>query len=347
MKTKNSYPDSFYTEKFDSIQALRGIAALFVIFEHIRFLNCGAFGVDIFFCISGFMILFSTHDTPRHFLTRRFIRILPFYWLMTLATYDLVCLFPEMFQQTAADPVFLFKSLFFLPFDIGNGAVQPLLRIGWTINCEIFFYLLFAFSMRISHKYRGLLCSGLLLGMTALAAFFPDAPVFVLFYGNPVMLDFIFGMAAEGICRKLYALYHAKRLKGFLLPVSCCLPVLLFAVLTLTRQRIDVVGFRRPLLWGLPALLILLCFFTTGLFLKFPKLLVRLGDISFSLYLLHYYPILFLDRMLFDFSAPPSLMAVLGAAAGIALSIFAALIGYRLIEKRLTARLLKKLLKKT
>lgn len=347
MKTKNSYVNSFYSEKFDSIQALRGIAALFVIFEHIRFLNCGAFGVDVFFCISGFMILFSTHSAPRHFLARRFIRILPFYWLMTLATYGLVCLFPEMFQQTAANPVFLFKSLFFLPFDIGNGAIQPLLRIGWTINCEIFFYLLFALSMRISHKYRGLLCSGLLLGMTVLAALWPDAPTFVLFYGNPVMLDFIFGMAAHGICRRLYTLYHAKRLHTVCLPVSCCLPVLLFAVLALTRQGINVAGFRRPLLWGLPALLLFLCFFTAGLFRKPPKVLSGLGNISFSLYLLHYYPILFLDRMLFDFSAPPSLMAVLGAAAGIALSIFAALIGYRLIEKRLTARLLKKLLKKT
>ena len=39
----------FHQIRFDSIQALRGIAALFVVLEHIRFLNCGAFGVDIFF----------------------------------------------------------------------------------------------------------------------------------------------------------------------------------------------------------------------------------------------------------------------------------------------------------
>ena len=52
---------AFHDIHFDSIQVLRGLAALFVVAEHIRFLACGAFGVDIFFCISGFMIMFTTH----------------------------------------------------------------------------------------------------------------------------------------------------------------------------------------------------------------------------------------------------------------------------------------------
>ena len=34
---------------FDSIQALRGLAALFVVFQHVRFLNFGAFGVEHIF----------------------------------------------------------------------------------------------------------------------------------------------------------------------------------------------------------------------------------------------------------------------------------------------------------
>ena len=106
--------NDFYATKFNSIQALRGIAALFVVLEHIRFLNCGAFGVDIFFCISGFMILFSTQKSTEHFLSKRLIRIVPFYWLMTLATYVLLLIAPGLFAQTKADPVLLVKSLFFL-----------------------------------------------------------------------------------------------------------------------------------------------------------------------------------------------------------------------------------------
>lgn len=334
--------NDFYMEKFNSIQALRGIAALFVVLEHIRFLNCGAFGVDIFFCISGFMILFSTQKSTDHFLTRRLIRIVPFYWLMTLATYALLLIAPGLFAQTKADPVLLVKSLLFIPFDIGGGLFQPLLRIGWTINCEIFFYLLFFISLKISHKYRGLICSGLLLVTVMLGALLPSVSPFLSFYGNPVMLEFIFGMLAQQICHRLYILHMAGRLPRFLLPLSIATAALCLGGLLLTRQYADALGFRRPVLWGLPALVILLCFFLIGLYLKMPGVLTRLGDISFSLYLVHYYPVMFLDRVLFDFSAV-SVKAFIGLAVSLVLSILLALICYELIEKRLTQILRRQL----
>ena len=127
---------------FDSIQALRGLAALFVVFQHIRFLNFGAFGVDIFFCISGFMIMFTTEKSTKYFFRKRLIRILPLYYLMTLVTYLSLLLFPSMFQQTRHNLSHLVKSLLFIPFDIGGGIIQPLVRIGWTINCAVIFHCL-------------------------------------------------------------------------------------------------------------------------------------------------------------------------------------------------------------
>ena len=146
----------FYDKRFYGIQVLRGITALFIVLEHIRFLNCGAFGVDIFFCISGFMIMFSTQKDTSHFLSKRLIRILPLYYLMTLSTFFLLLLFPNLFATSTPKIEYLVKSLLFLPFDIGDGAIQPLMRVGWTIQCEIFFYLLFRFSLWISHRFRGL-----------------------------------------------------------------------------------------------------------------------------------------------------------------------------------------------
>ncbi len=172
----------FHEDRYQSIQTLRGIAALFVILEHIRFLNCGAFGVDIFFCISGFMIMLTTHKDTRFFFRKRLIRILPLYYIMTLFTWTVLVLFPGMFEQTTPQPVFLIKSLLFIPFDIGGGILQPLMRIGWTVNCEMFFYLLFFISFHISHKFRGLICCGLLGAVVAFNYLLPVsfAPPFLL-----------------------------------------------------------------------------------------------------------------------------------------------------------------------
>lgn len=296
-------PKPFHENRFDSIQALRGIASLFIVLEHVRFLNCGAFCVDIFFCISGFVIMFSTHKNSKNFLRKRLMRILPLYYTMTVGTYFMLLFFPGMFAQTKADPVYLIKSLLFLPFDIGGGVLQPLMRIGWTINCEVFFYLLFFLSLHISQKYRGLICSGLLVLLTALGNCFPDAPVFFRFYGSPVMLEFILGILCYYLLWGGYELYRKNKLPQVTAPLALLTAAACFAGLLITKPHINILGFRRPVVWGLPAMVIVMCFFIMGLTLRMPAPLIRLGNMSFSLYLIHYYPVQFLDRMIFHFDA--------------------------------------------
>ena len=334
----------FHRQHFDSIQALRGITALFIVLEHIRFLNRGAFGVDIFFCISGFMIMYSTHTNTQYFLRKRLIRLLPLYYLMTLGTYFLLLLFPGMFEQSKADPIFLLKSLLFIPFDIGGGVLQPLMRVGWTINCEIFFYVLFLIALQINHTYRGLICGILLSGLVAVASLLPTPPAFLAFYGSPVMLEFIFGILGYYAAWGLYRLQQTSRLPGICLPLSILGLFTGFMGLLITKPTINVLGFRRPLLWGLPALMIVLCAFTAGLYpRKIPAALVRLGNVSFSLYLMHYYPVMLLDRAVFDFSVrtPRTLW---GVAVAIAVSVTLALVSWFLFEQKLSIWLRKKLL---
>lgn len=330
----------FHQIRFDSIQALRGIAALFVVLEHIRFLNCGAFGVDIFFCVSGFMMMLSTHKDTTHFLTRRLIRVVPLYYIMTLGTFALLLLFPGMFAQTKADPVFLIKSLLFIPFDIGSGVLQPLMRIGWTLNCEVFFYLLFFIALRISHKYRGLICSGLILVPVAAARLTGTGFAPLSFYGDPVMLEFILGILVYYAARSIYERFSAGRLPRLWLPVCLLTALACFICLIATKPFLNILGFRRPLLWGIPAAGIVLCVFTAGLLLKAPEALVRLGNASFSLYFMHYYPIMLLDRKIFDFGSLTA-RSLAGAVLGIAVSAVLALICHSLIEKRLTGWLRK------
>ncbi|MBE5883692.1 MAG: acyltransferase [Lachnospiraceae bacterium] len=335
-------PKAFHDNHFESIQTLRGIAALFVVLEHVRFLSCGAFGVDIFFCISGFMIMFSTHKSTEGFLRKRLIRIVPLYYLMTIGTFGLLLLFPSMFEQTTANPMYLVKSLLFIPFDIGGGVIQPLLRIGWTVNCEMFFYVLFLIALHISHKYRGLICSILLGGIVLLAQLLPTDFAPLTFYGNPVMLEFVMGIFLYYVIRGIYHLHCRKPLPRILLPLCLVVFLGLFVLLPVSKPYINVLGFHRLYLWGLPAMILVLCAFIIGLFLTMPRFSVGLGNMSYSLYLIHYYPVMLLDRVVFDFSSCTP-FSLLGVAVSILLCLVAAYICWNIMEKKFTGWLKKRL----
>jgi len=329
---------AFHNQRFNSIQALRAICSIFIILEHVRYLNCGAFGVDVFFCISGFMIMFSTHKSTAHFLTKRAIRILPLYYFMTIGTWLLLVWFPDLFAQTKAAPAFLVKSLLFIPFDIGGGTLQPLLRIGWTVNCEIFFYLLFFVAFHISHKYRGLLCGLFLTGIVGAAWLLPLHFDPLTFYGNPIMLEFVLGIVCYYVAQKIYALsttHSPSFLRGIF---SLLLALCIFACLILTKPTINVLGFRRLIFWGLPATLIVICFFIAGLNISMPGWIVFLGNISFSVYLIHYYPVMFLDRKIFDFSTFTP-VALFGTFVAVAVTIALAIPGWYLFEKKMPGKL--------
>lgn len=361
---------SFLDMRFDSIQTLRALASLLVVAEHIRFLGCGAFGVDIFFCISGFMIMFTTEKGTEYFLRKRIIRIVPFYYLMTFGTFALLVLFPSMFAQTQASMVQLIKSLLFIPFDVGGGVLQPILRVGWTINCEMFFYLIFWAASHISHKYRGLICSGfmalivtgssILSGSNFLTDFLTNtvgneaaanwmAPV--LFYGNPVMLEFVLGILCYYAAQKIYEKNsrvseaigsEVLRFGGKCIAFICLMEaVLLIIVLIITRTSVNMGGFGRFLYWGLPSFVIVLAFFVAGLYIRMPEWTVKLGNISFSVYLVHYYPLLFIDRKICDFSTY-SLSAVVGVILTLGMIILVSYAAWYIMEKRLTGWLRKR-----
>src|SRR5690606_6137053 len=85
-------PYGFYS----SVQVLRAIAASMVVIFHLPayigyedvFIPVLHGGVDLFFVISGFVMMVSTTDKrhdPVSFLKKRFMRIVPLYWLGTIA----------------------------------------------------------------------------------------------------------------------------------------------------------------------------------------------------------------------------------------------------------------------
>ena len=152
-----------------NIQALRAVAAFLVVFVHIdRLAELAGFragttvfgntGVDLFFVISGFIMVVTVTERPQspaQFFRHRVARIVPLYWLVTLAVFTLALVAPVLLQSTRANPAELLKSLAFIPYRRFDGQMHPLVFVGWTLNYEMMFYALFAVGMLFSRKAAG------------------------------------------------------------------------------------------------------------------------------------------------------------------------------------------------
>ena len=192
-----------------SIQYLRAVAALMVAWVHALYIipeaaqqfdvpNFGGAGVDLFFVISGFIMVVTTAERevrPVQFFCRRIVRIAPLYWLATLATIAGAA-YGDSFKSLGYPQVVIAKSLLFIPCTAGHpGNVYPILLQGWTLNLEMFFYCLFALSLAAPRRFR---LPGLALTLVSLAVigilFGPFVEPLALVYTNPLLLEFAAGM---------------------------------------------------------------------------------------------------------------------------------------------------------
>ena len=193
------------------IQYLRAVAALMVVWVHALYIipgaarqfdvpNFGGAGVDLFFVISGFIMVVTTAEkevTPVQFFCRRIVRIAPLYWLATLAMIAGAA-YRDSFKSPGYPPFAIAKSLLFVPYTAlwGHpGNVYPILAQGWTLNFEMFFYSLFALSLAAPRRLR---LPGLAVTLVSLAVigklFGPFVQPLAVVYTSPLLLEFAAGM---------------------------------------------------------------------------------------------------------------------------------------------------------
>jgi exopolysaccharide production protein ExoZ len=206
----------------EGLQYLRGIAALMVVFFHAEsyfgpvpaWSQLGARGVDIFFVISGFIIAYATRhmaaDTPAvraslEFLSKRLIRVVPLYWIALLWTsrdYWLGWLassrsLSQLFANRPQDLGALLKDFVFVPHlsidEDEEGEIFPVLIQGWTLNFEMFFYLLFACALLVG-KYRLMASSAVLVTLVVIGQLNEFTTVMPLFYTSSSLVEFVFGI---------------------------------------------------------------------------------------------------------------------------------------------------------
>jgi peptidoglycan/LPS O-acetylase OafA/YrhL len=282
--------------------------------------------------ISGFIMTWLTREqfgragAAGPFLVRRAIRIVPAYWFFTTLMVAAVLLAGEHVRHTSVTPDQLVTSYSFIPWPRGDGKINPILSQGWTLNYEAFFYLAFAGALLFR---RGLVL--LVTAFVALAALHPLVPeqwFIPRFYTAPIILEFLGGIALA----RIYAAGVRLPLWGALLCAAA--GVATFILVQQTGLRPD-----RVVAVGIPALLVAASFILSpeperaGLA---RRALQAGGDASYTIYLSHTFTINAVTILWRAAGLRPSWA---GVAVGCALSLAAALIFYRLIERPVTEAL--------
>jgi exopolysaccharide production protein ExoZ len=202
--------------KFDALQVLRALAAGLVVFAHAALTwgekvgppgalphlpDLGEFGVKLFFCISGFIIVHTASELPQSmssvkaFWRRRVVRIVPLYWLMTC-----VYLLKNILAGHAYSLGDVVKSYLFIPYVDSQGLVRPILGQGWSLDYEMFFYFVFG-ALLLIPRQRQPAALTLIMAALALSRSFgwlgDPTPANVLYYwADAVILYFVAGVLA-------------------------------------------------------------------------------------------------------------------------------------------------------
>ena len=289
----------------ESLQAVRAIAAIFVLLYHVsgtfqaqfsyplgfNVFSFGIAGVDIFFVLSGFIIYYTSSNninlTTKEFLLKRFIRIFPIYWVLFAVTLGLIFCQKLFFSAAASISnttriiengglTSLLKSFFLIPNDFRT------IYLSWTLSFEIVFYLLFGlFFFRNSRLFMTILT--IWVGLCYANAFLIHIDFlnhlahnpFKAFL-NPIVAEFFLGCLVAILILKYPPKYPV-------IAFFIGMVFFLFSALKVTYSfsiADEIVFF-----FGVPSAFII--YGIANIKSSVPKFLTYLGDASYSIYLFH------------------------------------------------------------
>ena len=333
-------------KKIQSIQVLRGVAVLLVLARHVLvmedrygggerllpdFLKIGDSGVDIFFVISGFIMVvisrgqFQKPGALGDFLYKRAIRIYPLYWLYSGVVFAVFLMAPSCVRGMQGGQFDLFASFLLLP-----QLFTPVLGQGWTLAYEIYFYLMFGVALLLPERrlFRFLLIWGLCVAVGYNICMNQPAlqgSAALMLITHPLTIEFVLGACVALAIRRGW-----RRGDGLCLIGGCLL-------LPLSSFFFDPLDFEqlRVFCFGIPALLMLygVVSLESRSRLRFPKWLQTVGDASYSIYLSHILVISAVGRVWNSVRQPGLWDNALAVVMMVAAAVGFGIASYRWIEQ--------------
>lgn len=268
--------------ELNQIQWLRAIAAILVVITHftdkaysVKLLDhefsSGAIGVDIFFIISGFIMMYVSDlkkQYPIKFILNRFIRILPVHYFFLFILIIIFLIKPDVINSSVSK-TYVWESFLLVPA-LRNDA-EYLNPVIWTLCYEMMFYLIFCVSLNLKNLTTSAIATTLVISAIVFSGFFYKGDnIYISAATDSISLEFCYGML-------LYVFYK----KGFL-TFHWLLPLMLSIILYFVLKQFD---FYRFIKLGIPSALIFISFLN----MKNSKItfLNFLGKISYEIYICH------------------------------------------------------------
>lgn len=325
-------------DKIQSIQYLRACAALIVFLCHfyselntkVNFV--GRFGVAFFFIISGYLLASPSSESMKHYWKKKIVRIVPLYWISTLLVFVVGVLRPSLLHTAVPTISNLLKSLFFIPFYTkGVEGIFPLYPIAWTLTCEVYVYLIFWIARKFVRKYS-LTCvisSAFIILVTILGSVVQNKNLFLDTYGKNYVAFFAVGIliraAEQYIPLNIREKIPQIKSVGW---IGASTGVVVMVVLSMNYS--ETVGY----FIIIPVIFILAILLGGGT--EFPYLFIRLGNISYSFYLVHYFVVKGFTRVLLKQNTTNLFTSSCGAVICIIVTYVIAIISWNLIEVKLS-----------
>jgi len=327
----------------------RGIAAVSVVIGHAiahpyqhapeQAHLMGRAGVTLFFVISGYIMVLTTgagRFDPAIFMRKRILRIVPLYYLATFVLAAGALFVPQLFKSTAFNINQITTSLLFIPaYTPESDAIEPFMKLGWTLNFEMFFYAVFALLFWLTALQRAVALSMLFGSLMIVGQMVTFTDAIPAYYTRIDLLGFVAGVWLAVLAKRYE--WKLKRWAGWAgLATALALTAYVSAAYGQIRSHLET----QILLVGICTLYVAVLALGEQWFVHIvPGWMTRVGDATYSIYLFHMFAIGAVTTLGARF-VPPDLrliVIVTAAALGVALGMFV----YQHIEvhmSRLTGR---------